>query len=111
MTPVHIFLIISGLAYFFFALTPNPTTYNLSKLAERAIFSFLGGVIFLSLYLENWAVYWLLGVVYTGASVCSYLGYVLWRTRWSDEPIDEIQVSMWIWDMGISACFFLLSFG
>jgi len=83
----------------------------MSKWLERVVFSILGGVILLSLWLGGFWVYLVLGVVYTGASVCSYLGYVLWRTRWSDEPLTVVQVSMWFWDMLIAACFFWLSLG
>ena len=109
MTPLHVFLIISGLAYFFFAVTPEPTTFGLSKWVERVLFSLAGAVILLSLWLGNRFLFAGLGIVYTGASVFSYLGYMLWRTRWSEDPIDEVQMVMFIWDWGISACFFWLS--
>ena len=103
------FLLLSGLAYFVFAAVPEPCTYQMSKGVERVAFFLTGAVILLALYLSLPLLYVFMGVCYVLALSLSYLGYVTWRVRWSDKPYSVVQVAMWLWDLAISLCFFILS--
>jgi len=103
------FLLLSGLAYFAFAAAPDPCTYNIDKGVERIAFFLTGSVILLSLQIAVPILYRFLGVLYVAALSASYLGYVTWRVRWSDKPENVVQVAMWLWDLAIALCFFILS--
>jgi len=101
------FLALSGLAYFVFAATPEPCTYQMSKRVERVAF-LLTGLLILSSFRFP-VLYLPLGACYVAALSFSYLGYVTWRVRWSEEPDSVVQMAMWLWDLAISLSFFILS--
>ena len=101
------FLTLSGLAYFVFAAVPEPCTYQMSKAVERVVFLLAGLLVLFGPHFP--VLCFPMGVCYVAALSASYLGYVTWMVRWSEEPDSVVQVAMWLWDLAISLCFFFLS--
>jgi len=101
------FLTLSGLAYFVFAILPEPCTHQMSKGVEMAVFLLTGLTVIFTPHVS--VLCFPMGVCYVVALSLSYLGYVTWRVRWSDKPDSVVQMAMWLWDLAIALCFFLLS--
>jgi len=57
-----------------------------------------------------WTVFlwWGLGVFYVLAAMMSYLGYSKWNVLWQEELSDAAQMAMWLWDLTIALCAFMM---
>ena len=100
-------LTLSGLAYFAFAAVPEPCTHQMSKSVERVVFLLAGLLVLVGPHFP--VLCFPMGICYVLALSLSYLGYVTWRVRWSYKPENMVQMAMWLWDLAISLCFFVLS--
>jgi hypothetical protein len=112
------FLLASGIAYYCLIPLPHPVvccrSLKKSKVKERICF-FIAGTLIISLSLLSWSgifhswfVWGILGVVYTMASVYSYLGYVIWNVLWQGKASDIAQIFMSGWDLGIATIAFIM---
>lgn len=123
MSLVEAFLLVSAVAYFWGMVLPEAATNfgldgEYGRRLERVCLFLFGVALILVVYPigPNWAFIWVyrfaLGVLYVGATLCSYLGYVRWKPVWISEEAFEVcvpmQMVMFAWDLAISTCIFSL---
>jgi len=116
---VEAFLLVSAVAYFWGMVLPEASTnFGLEdRWLERVCFFAFGCALILLVYPfgPDWlhrGYLFVLGVVYVGATLCSYLGYVRWKPVWIGEDVFEVcvlmKMVMFVWDLAISTCIFSL---
>lgn len=103
------FLLASGIAYLWILILPKPCTKQKSLVLERMGMAAAGMLILSNLLWLKLPLLWLaIGVLYVGACLFSYFGYVEWRVQWQKETSSGVQMAMWLWDLGIALCAFIM---
>ena len=125
MSLIEALLVASAVAYFWGIILPEASTnFGLEhRRLERLCFLAFGVGLLVAVYPSGFD--WLrrpyllvLGIVYVGAALCSYIGYVRWKPVWIDRDTFmagavsvPVQMVMFMWDMAISVGVFLLWLG
>jgi len=124
MSFVEAFLIMTAFAYLacmFFTLVGKPPLFKVNT-HSQIIFYFIAFITLLFSVVPlpfsiPWPseVYFLLGALYSFATVGSFIGYPQrWMAYWRIIPekgSDAGQIGMAFWDLAVSISFFYLSFG
>jgi len=88
---------------------PKHCTKQKSLVLEKIEMAAAGVLILSNLLVFKSPLLWLIiGVMYVGACLFSYFGYVQWNVQWQKEASSEVQMAMWAWDLGIAVSAFML---
>ena len=111
------FLSATSIAYYCCVLLPQPVMENIeNRMTEQLIMFLLGTIILCFVVLSQFAIstwytpylWMVLGVFYVLGSMMSYLGYSEWNVLWQDGLNDVAQIAMWLWDLTIAVCAFMM---
>jgi len=112
MNLIEAFLNATAFAYVaaaILALLNRPALVNIHRIKQGLIFVVAGGAIYLS---TKFQVYLPLAILYSLATVTSFIGIQKWRTYWKEDPCegsDIAQIGMALWDLALATSFFYLS--
>ena len=91
----------------------KPAQEGIQNIRQVLIYCLLCAIILASMKIELRIIYFALGILYSFATVSSFIGWPQkWMAYWKKDPqegSDISQIGMALWDLALSTAFFYLS--
>lgn len=118
MNLIEAFLNATAFAYLAAALYSflgKPALDKIQYSRQGIIYVIIFGAIYLSMKVNISLIYFILGILYSLATVSSFIGWPQkWMAYWKKKPregSDTAQIGMALWDLTLATTFFYLSNG
>ena len=116
MNLIYAFLNATAFAYLalsLFSIIGRPAINGIQKNQQAIIYAILFCIIYLSAKISISPIYYVLGIIYSFATISSFIGYpAIWMAYWKKIPSegsDAGQIGMALWDLTLSISFFYLA--
>jgi hypothetical protein len=91
----------------------KPALKGIQKIRQGLLYCLICAIILLSMEINLSIAYFTLGILYSFATVSSFIGWPqIWLAHWKKDPnegSDTAQIGMAFWDLALSVAFFYLS--